>query len=110
MKNIKIAQLNKAYKKRFNLLVDNGLTENTVGLIFLVEHLKYIRDSIVVKAIIDIEQEPLKTTLATLATAIAEFDAYMSSQENNQKIFHWNNFCDFIKLNMEEWIALNDSI
>ena len=110
MKNIKMAQLNKAYRKRFNLLEDKRLTENNVGLILFVEHLKYIRDSIIMKNIVDIEQEPLKTTLATLATAIAEFDAYMSSQESIQRIFHWNSFCDFLKLNMEEWLALNDSI
>ena len=30
--------------------------------------------------------------------------------EKEQKEFHWNNFCEFIKLNLEEWLVLNDTV
>ena len=52
----------------------------------------------------------IKTKITTLTTAIAEFDAYKASQNSAKKVFHWNNFCELIKLNMEEWLKVNDSI
>ena len=37
----------------------------------------------------------------TLNAAIEEFEAF----RKNQKDFHWNNFCEFVKLNMKEWLS-----
>ena len=92
-----INQLNKAYTKRFKRLNKNILKANDSGLLVFVEHLKYLRDIYV------ITQNSIETA-AVLNAAIEEFEAYRKTQ----KAFHWNNFCEFIKLNMKEW--LNDSV
>jgi hypothetical protein len=110
MKKSKITLLNNAYKKRFESLVKYNSTERELGLEFFVEHLEYLRDLLILTNVENIEQEPTKTALASIATAIAEFGAYRSATDREQKKFHWNSFCDFVKLNMEEWLALNDSV
>jgi hypothetical protein len=97
-------QLNKAYYKKIKNLVTSDFTSRNSGLIILNEQLKYIRDCLVLDNINDIEKEPIKTDIAIIATAIAEFEAYQLAQELQQKNFHWKNFCDFLKLNMEEWM------
>ena len=103
-------QLTKAYKKSFKNIIKAESDSSTLGLLFFTEHLKYLRDHLLLKNIHDIEHEPIKTNLATLNTALAEFEAYFKATESDQKKFHWTNFCDFVKLNMEEWLELNDSI
>ena len=97
--NHKLNQLKKAYNKRFKLLNKSILTESTSGLIIFVDHLKYLRD------IYTLTQKSAKTIIA-LNTAIEEFEAY----KKTQKEFHWNNFCEFVRLNMGEWLATNDSV
>jgi hypothetical protein len=105
-KNIK--QLNKAYSKRFKQLNKNMLiTENSWlmplvgdgGLIVFVEYLRYLRDIYIIT-----QQSP--DSIATLNAAIEEFEAHAESK----KEFHWNNFCEFVRLNMREWLATNDSV
>jgi hypothetical protein len=97
--NSRLNQLNKAYTKRFKQLNKNILITDNSGLLIFVEHLKYLRDTYI------ITQKSVET-IASLNTAIEEFDAYVK----NQKEFHWNNFCEFVKLNMKEWLAANDSV
>lgn len=105
-KNIK--QLNKAYDKRFKQLNKNMLiTENSglmtlvgdAGLIVFVEHLRYLRDIYII-------MQQSVDSVATLNAALEEFEAYAESK----KEFHWNNFCEFVRLNMREWLATNDSV
>ena len=108
-KNKKI-RLNKAYKQQLKTLAASSTENSRAGLMFFAEHLKYLRDCLILTDIHNIEQEPVKTNLATITTALAEFYAYQRSEDATQKSFHWNNFCDFVKLNMEEWLMLNDSI
>ena len=95
----KIQQLNKAYTKRFKQLNSNILTTADGGLVLFVEHLRYLRDTYIVT-------QKSTDSIATLNTAIEEFDAF----KQTNKEFHWNNFCEFVKLNMKEWLATNDSI
>lgn len=97
------AQLRKAYTRRLNSLNKNFFKDPDSGLNIFVEHLKFKRDNLLLQANND-------STLASLTTAIAEFEAYKTSEEIKQKDFHWNNFCDFVKLNREEWQTLNDSV
>ena len=94
-----LRQLNTAYAKRFKHLNKELLTTNTSGLNIFVEHLKYLRDRHI------ITQKSLEG-ISTLNAAIEEFDAYAKSK----KEFHWNNFCEFVKQNMEEWLEINDSV
>jgi hypothetical protein len=42
--------------------------------------------------------------------ATAEFDAYKNNTEQEKKDFHWNNFCELVKLNTGEWLIPNDTI
>lgn len=95
----KIKQLNKAYSKRFKQLSKNILTSSNAGVIMFVEHLKYLRDAHIVN-------QTSTDAAATLNAAIEEFEAFTLTQQE----FHWNNFCEFVKLNMKEWLSINDSI
>lgn len=94
-----INQLNKAYNKRFKHLNKNLLTDNDMGLLIFVEHLKYLRDTYLI-----MHDSP--DEIISLTAAIEEFEAYRQSQ----KEFHWNNFWEFVKLNLKEWLVANDSI
>jgi hypothetical protein len=111
MKNGKTAQLNSAYSKRFKAINESFFINKDTGLVLFVEHLKYLRDRLILETPVDLNKhKPTKTKIATLVTTIAEFDAYRSSQDSDKKAFHWNNFCELIKLNMEEWLEPNDSV
>lgn len=94
-----VKQLNSAYTKRFKQLNKNILAAEDSGLLVLIEHLRYLRDAYILT-------QPAADTIATLNVAIKEFEAY----RNTKKDFHWNNFCEFLKQNMKEWLAVNDSI
>jgi hypothetical protein len=111
MKNSKSARLNRAYSKKIKIASKDFFTKKDVGLVLFVEYLRYLRDTLIIKVPTALTNESAhKTKIATLATAIAEFDTYRISQEESKKTFHWNNFCELIKLNMEEWLEPNDSV
>lgn len=97
MKN-KIKQLNKAYIKRFKQLNKNILSTGA-GLQVFAEYLKYLRDIFIIT-------QKSVDSIASLNAAIEEFEAYTE----NKKEFHWNNFCEFVKLNMKEWLSVNDTV
>lgn len=94
-----IKQLNKAYIKRFKQLNKNILAAEDSGLIVFVEHLRYLRDVYILTL------QPTDV-IATLNAAIEEFEAYRKTKKD----FHWNNFCEFLKQNIKEWLIVNDSI
>lgn len=102
-------QLNKAYRSRFFCLQNNIFTNNEAGLMFFIEYLKYLRDSIVLSTPAGTEKE-LKVKIITITAAVAEFEAYKLAQNHDQKVFHWNSFCELLKQNMEDWLNINDSI
>lgn len=104
-----INQLNKAYKTRFNCLQKSIFINKEAGLLLFVEYLKYLRDFIVVNEYAH-KSEDSKVKMASIITAIAEFDAYTQAQDNKQKTFHWNNFCELFKQNMEDWLKIDDSV
>lgn len=104
--NRTLNRLNKAYTKRFKQLNKNILVTNNSGLIIFIEHLKYLRDTQIMSQNSTEASEKTNSDIIALTAAIEEFDAYMKSQ----KEFHWNNFCEFIKLNMREWLVVNDSV
>jgi hypothetical protein len=105
MKNSNIAQLNKAYSKRFKAINKNFFVNKDTGLILFIEYLKYLRDVFIIKTANNLDNyEYMKTKIATLTTTIAEFETYTNNHDKNKKNFHWNNFCEFIKLNMEDWL------
>ena len=103
MKNKTIKLLKIAYDKRLKA-ISNQINNRDLGLLYFTEHLKFLRDRLV------IEYPERDFAIASITTALAEFEAYQNTQDFEQKAFHWNNFCDFLKLNTEAWLALNDSI
>ena len=108
MEKQQIRQLNKAYKKSFNILNKSLFQSKAAGLNIFIEHLRYLRDSMILLADGDLEKTyKTNTKLATITIAIAEYEAYTNTTQN---VFHWNNFCELVKQNMEDWLELNDSI
>ena len=104
-----IKQLNRAYKNRFDYLQSSTFVDKEAGLLLFVEYLKYLRDLIVLGEY-NKKTEDSKVKTASIITAIAEFDAYKQAQESQQKTFHWNNFCELFKQNMEDWLKIDDSV
>ena len=102
-------QLNKAYNDRFSFIQQDIFVNRAAGLTLFIEYLKYLRDSIVLNEY-DKACEGSKIKIASIITAIAEFDAYTQAQDNQQKTFHWNSFCELFKQNMEDWLKIDDSI
>lgn len=98
----KVTQLKRAYTKKFKQLNKNILNANDSGLLLFVEHLKYLRDNHTITST-SIEANHY---LLSINAAIKEFEEW----QKNKKEFHWNNFCEFVKLNMKEWLIPNDSI
>ena len=109
MKNKLLDKIDKAYGKRAKQLNKNFLQDNKTGLFIFVEQLKYLRDTLVIKAY-ETDSEELSNIASAILIAIAEFEAYTNSTDKEQREFHWNNFWEFIKLNLEEWLVLNDTV
>lgn len=103
-KNSHKKMLKKAYKRSLKKLNKAFFIDNSAGVSLFVEYLRYLRDSMLV----DRAELSYDTKIATLITAVAEYDAYAACKDN--KAFHWNNFCELVRLNMEEWLQSNDSI
>lgn len=96
---------------------------------YFVAYLKFMRDYYILTEprILDSGEENLK--IASLATAVSEYEQYQTcehkyygfdgakviykvsgtseevqQQYNREKTFHWNNFWNLIRLNMEDWM------
>ena len=104
-KKSQVKLLNKAYYKSLKNLNKNFFNNKNTGLFLFIEYLKYIRDSLIIE---DSNAEQDQEKLATIITAIAEFEAYTSCRDTTNKTFHWANFCELVKQNLREWI--DDSI
>ena len=112
MKNNELAQITKAYTKRSKLLNKNFTKDLDAGLLLFVEHLRYLRDSLILKANVK-NMEPdsmVSTKMTSLIVAVAEFEAFQNNEDIDKQNFHWNNFCELIKLNMGEWLTTNDTV
>ncbi len=108
MEKQQIRQLNKAYKRSFSALNKSLFQSKSAGLNIFIEHLRYLRDSMILSAEGDLEKvNKTNMKLATIITAVAEYEASVNTE---QKVFHWNNFCELVKQNMEDWLELNDSV
>lgn len=91
---------NKKLKQNANYLFEN----NKAGLMSFAEYLRFLRDCIILSTKAD------TATAATITMAVAELDAYLGCTDSSKSLFHWNNFCELIRLNMEEWLKINDSV
>ena len=104
-----IKQLNKAYTSRFKYLQKSFFINKEAGLILFIEYLRYLRDFCILSEYHK-DLEGSKVKMASIIATIAEFDAYKQTQDSQQKIFHWNNFCELFKQNMEDWLKIDDSV
>ncbi len=121
-----VKQLAKAYNKKAKLLNKNFTKDLTTGLALFIEQLKYIRDILILEyeePETSVEEPftefmeqnsdpPIDETdakIASLIIAISEFEAYLY-EDDSRKSFHWDNFWEFVKLNAEEWLELNDTV
>jgi hypothetical protein len=109
MKNKKLSQIDKAYNDKLKLLNKKVPQGSSLGLAVFVEQLRHQRDTLIVQSTLESSKENDAKT-ASLMIAVAEFETYQKSEDVSQKKFHWNNFWEFVKLNMEEWLMLNDTI
>ena len=96
--------LNKAYRNSLKRLSKNFFIDKFSGMSLFIEYLKYLRDSMIISNYED------ELTLATITTAIAEFEAYNGGKDTKNKVFHWNNFWELVKQNLERWLQLDDSV
>lgn len=112
MENKLLNKIQKAYNKRSKQLNKNFTKNSDIGLLLFIEHLKYLRDLLVIaeKELGDgpdkkEEKAILEAKISSLTIAILEFEVYRAS-EPAKKPFHWNSFWEFVKLNAEEWMVL----
>lgn len=92
-------KLQKAYQSRIKNNSKNIFNTKDSGLNLFVDYLCYLRDT----AILNYENTE---EYASLMAAIAEYKASKISCENDIKEFHWNNFCELLRLNMQKWLML----
>ena len=96
---------------------------------YLVTYLKFMRDYYILTEPLVLESGEENLKIASLATAVSEFEQYQmcehkyygfdgtkviykvegTSEEvqekyTTEKTFHWNNFWNLIRLNMEDWM------
>ena len=101
-----IKKLQKTYLKRFKRLIKSIPKTRNSGFILFNEYLKYLLDTLIIEPTVD----PADIRIVTLTTAIAELEAYSMESAAKQKQLHWKAFWDIVKQNMEDWIAIHDSI
>ena len=99
--------LQKAYNKRLKQLNKTFFSDKSVGLTLFVEYLRYIRD---INALMNYDSPEKQFSFAALVAAITEFEAYRLCRNTNNKVFHWNNFIELVKHNMEDWLEIDDSV
>lgn len=104
-----VKQLNKAYKNKLNSIQKNFFEDRSAGLALFGEYLRYLRDSIIMSEYNN-ALENSKVKMATIIAAVTEFDAYLQTQNDKQKTFHWNIFCELLNQNMEDWLKIDDSV
>lgn len=112
MENKLLTKLKNAYKKRSKQLNKKFTDRSDTGLLLFVEHLKYLRDCLILKTTLETSESFPEADLAMTAitVAVAEFEAYQKSEDEVQKDLHLNSFWELVKINIKGWTALNDTI
>lgn len=102
------SKIDTAYKKRLSQLLKNKFGDTDLGIILLIEYLKYMRDCTIISDVDIYENAAIKYRLASLMTAVAELESYLSGGENPQ--FHLDSSLTIIKQNLTDWIKDNDTV
>ena len=128
----KYKKLYKAYIKKFKK--HSEFLNPQDKLDYFVDYLRFVRDYLILSEPITVDGvENIKT--ASIASAIAEFEAYKdcfnkyfeidgnlvkkkatcefedyNNQYAKEKAYHWACFWELVKLNIESWFDINDTI
>jgi hypothetical protein len=122
-------QLYQTYDKALKDVHTTNFKSLTNCMEYMVTYLKFMRDYYILTEplVIDSGEENMK--IAAIATAVSEYEQYQNcihkyygfdgtqviykvsgtseevqQQYNKEKTFHWNNFWNLIRLNMEDWM------
>jgi hypothetical protein len=96
---------------------------------YFVTYLKFMRDYYILTEPLILDSGEENRNIAALATAVSEYEQYQNCENkyygfdgtkvvykvngtseevqqlyNTEKAFHWNNFWNLIRLNMEDWM------
>ena len=122
-------QLYKAYDKRLKKDHTTSFKGLTNCMEYFVNYLRFMRDYYILTEPQDIESGEENLKIASLATAISEYEKYQNCERayfefdgtnmvykvagtpeevhrryNMEKNFHWTSFWDLVRLNMEDWM------
>ena len=122
-------QLYKAYDKVLKKDHAESVKKLTNNMDYFIDYLKFMRDYYILTEPLILESGEENLRIASLATAISEYEQYQTcihkyygfegqqivhkadstredvqQQYNIEKAFHWNNFWELVKLNMEDWM------
>lgn len=127
---------NKLYKNYNKILLEDHKANVKAFdncLTYFIDYLKFLRDHLVIESD-PIPSEPVDIRILSITAAIDEYDEYLncaakyftvkggqikklidgtdeevSEKFMTEKLFHWNNFWDLVKLNIESWGNLDAS-
>lgn len=121
--------LYKTYDKRLKKDHEMSFKNLTNSMNYFVDYLRFMRDYYILMepVVLDNGEENLK--IASLATAVSEYEQYQTCEQkyygfdetkvvykvegtqeevqklyNAEKAFHWTNFWNLVRLNMEDWM------
>jgi hypothetical protein len=122
-------QLYKAYDKKLKKDHELNFKDLNNSMNYFVTYLKFMRDYYILTEPLILESGEENLKIASLATAVSEYEKYQTCEHkyygfdgtqviykvegtseeiqqlyNTEKTFHWNNFWNLIRLNMEDWM------
>ena len=122
-------QLYKTYDKKLKNDHEVSFKNLTNSMNYFVTYLKFMRDYYILTESVVLESGEENLKIASLATAVSEYEKYQTCEHNYygfdgaeviykidgtsdevqqkynlEKAFHWNNFWNLVKLNMEDWL------
>ena len=121
--------LYKTYDKRLKKDHKTNFKNLTNSMSYFVNYLRFMRDYYILMEPVILENGEENLKIASLATAVSEYEQYQTCEQkyygfdgtkvvykvdgtqeevqrlyNAEKAFHWANFWNLVKLNMEDWM------
>lgn len=121
--------LYKAYNKALKNTHRTNFKNLTNCMDYFVMYLTFMRDYYILTEPLELESGEENLKIASIATAVDEYWQYLTCEQkyysfdgtkviykvegseaevqqkyNKEKLFHWENFWELVKLNMEDWM------